>query len=151
GLYGPLIVLPPGQKFDAASDLTFVFSEGEFAALGPMFLVNGRPQPRPLRLRTGKRYRLRLINIAPDNVALQVSLHDDHGPVQWKIIAKDGADLAPAVVKSTPAQTPITVGETYDAEFETDAPKELILDFYLPGPKVHTTQTLVFGQMDAAD
>src|SRR5262249_13853983 len=26
GLYGPLIVLPPGEKFDPASDLTFVFS-----------------------------------------------------------------------------------------------------------------------------
>jgi hypothetical protein len=37
------------------------------------------------------------------------------------------------------------VGETYDAEFETDVPKELLLDFYLPGPKVHTTETLVFA------
>ena len=145
GLYGPLIVLPPGEKFDPTSDLTFVFSEGDFDALGPMFLVNGRPQLPTLRLQTGKPYRLRLINIAPDNVAAQVSLHDDHGPVRWRIVAKDGADLAPAVVKSTPAETPITVGETYDAEFKADAPQELILDFYLPGPKLHTTQTLLFA------
>ncbi len=145
GLYGPLIVLPPGEKLDSASDLTFVFSEGEFDTLGPMFLVNGRPQSPALRLQAGKHYRLRLINISPDNVATQVSLHDGHGPVQWTIVAKDGADLAPGAVKSTPAETPITVGETYDAEFETDAPKELILDFYLPGPKVHTTETLVFA------
>lgn len=145
GLYGPLIVLPAGEKFDPASDLTFVFSEGDFDALGPMFLVNGRPQSFALRLRTGKRYRLRLINIAPDNVSAQVSLHNDHGPVQWRIIAKDGADLAPGIVKSTLAETPITVGETYDAEFKTNAPQELVLDFYLPGPKIHTTQTLVFA------
>jgi FtsP/CotA-like multicopper oxidase with cupredoxin domain len=145
GLYGPLIVLPPAEKFDPASDLTFVFSEGDFDTLGPMFLVNGRPQLPALRLHIGKQYRLRLINISPDNVATQVSLHDSQGLVQWQIVAKDGADLAPGAVKPTPAETPITVGETYDAEFETDAPKELILDFYLPGPKVHTTQTLVFA------
>jgi len=149
GLYGPLIVLPPGKKFDPASNLIFVFSEGEFNTWGPMFLLNGRPQPPALRLQTGKRYRLRLINIAPDNVALQVSLHDDHGPVQWQIVAKDGADLAPGAVKPTPAETPITVGETYDAEVEADAPKELVLDFYLPGPKVHTTETLVFATAKA--
>ena len=151
GLYGPLIVLPPGEKFDPASNLIFVFSEGEFNTWGPMFLLNGRPQPPALRLQTGKRYRLRLINIAPDNVALQVSLHDDHGPVQWQIVAKDGADLAPGAVKPTAAETPITVGETYDAEVEADASKELVLDFYLPGPKVHTTETLVFAAAKAAD
>jgi FtsP/CotA-like multicopper oxidase with cupredoxin domain len=151
GLYGPLIVLPPGEKFDSASDLTFVFSEGEFDTLGPMFLVNGRPQLRTLRLQTGKQYRLRLINIAPNNVALQVSLHDGHGPAQWQIIAKDGADLAPEVVKPTAAETPITVGETYDVEFEADVPKELLLDFYLPGPKIHTTQTLVFAAAKAVN
>ncbi|HJS97485.1 MAG TPA: multicopper oxidase domain-containing protein [Terriglobales bacterium] len=144
GLYGPLIVLPPGEKFDSASDLTFVFSEGDFE-WGPMFLVNGLPQLPALHLQTGKRYRLRLINIAPNNVALQVSLHDDHSPAQWRIIAKDGADLAPRAIHPAPAETPITVGETYDAEFETDVPKELLLDFYLPGPKVHTTETLVFA------
>ena len=151
GLYGPLIILPPAEKFDPASDLIFVFSEGEFDTWGPMFLLNGRPQPPALRLQTGKRYRLRLINIAPNNVALQVSLHDGHGPVQWKIIAKDGADLAPGAVKPTAAETPITVGEAYDAEFEADAPTELVLDFYLPGPKVHTTETLVFTAAKAAD
>ena len=149
GIYGPLIVLPPAEKFDPASDLIFLFSAGEFDTLGPMFLVNGRPQLPALRLQTGKRYRLRLINISPDNVATQVSLHDGHGPVQWQIIAKDGADLAPEAIKSTAAEMPITVGETYDAEFETDAPKELLLDFYLPGPKVHTTETLVFAPAKA--
>ncbi|MGE5723630.1 MAG: hypothetical protein ACM34G_00540, partial [Acidobacteriota bacterium] len=134
---------------DPASDLIFLFSAGEFDTLGPMFLVNGRPQLPALRLQTGKRYRLRLINISPDNVATQVSLHDGHGPVQWQIIAKDGADLASEAIKSTAAEMPITVGETYDAEFETDAPKELLLDFYLPGPKVHTTETLVFAPAKA--
>lgn len=151
GLYGPLIVLPPGEKLDPASDLAFVFSEGQFDTLGTMFLVNGLPQLPALRLQTGKRYRLRLINIAPNNVALQVSLHDGHGLAQWQIIAKDGADLPHGAIQPAPAETPITVGETYDAEFETDVPKELVLDFYLPGPKAHTTETLVFTAAKAAD
>jgi FtsP/CotA-like multicopper oxidase with cupredoxin domain len=103
-----------------------------------------------LRLRTGTRYRLRFINIAPNNVATQVSLHDDHGPAQWRILAKDGADLSPEAVKSTAAETPITVGETYDAEFETNAPQELVLDFYLPGPKLHATETLLFAAPKAS-
>ncbi|HSB74082.1 MAG TPA: multicopper oxidase domain-containing protein, partial [Terriglobales bacterium] len=145
GLYGPMIVLPPGEKLDSTSDLTFVFSEGDFDTLGVIYLINGRPQLPTLHLQTGKRYRLRLINIAPNNVATQVSLHDGHGPAQWRIVAKDGADLPPVAVKSAPAETPLTVGETSDAEFETDVPKELLLDFYLPGPKLHTTETLVFA------
>src|SRR5580704_4234632 len=33
GIYGPLLVLPPGEKFDPSSDLTFVFSIGDFGAL----------------------------------------------------------------------------------------------------------------------
>jgi FtsP/CotA-like multicopper oxidase with cupredoxin domain len=30
GLYGPMIVLPEGEAFDPKSDLTFVFSIGDF-------------------------------------------------------------------------------------------------------------------------
>jgi FtsP/CotA-like multicopper oxidase with cupredoxin domain len=53
GLYGPLIVLPPDRKFDPALDKTFVFSLGAFEPFGDILLINGSPQPGPLKLATG--------------------------------------------------------------------------------------------------
>jgi FtsP/CotA-like multicopper oxidase with cupredoxin domain len=146
GLYGPLIVVPPGKKFDAKSDLVFIFSFGKFTPLGAIPLVNGRPNSLSTRLSTGKKYRMRLINIAPNNVALSVSLRDTTGPVQWRLLAKDGIDLPASTAKMTTAEFPLTVGETRDVEFQTDKEQELSLDFYLPGPKTHTVQTLVFNE-----
>jgi FtsP/CotA-like multicopper oxidase with cupredoxin domain len=144
GIYGPLVVLPPGEKFDPSSDLIFVFSMGDFDRLGTLLLINGSPQIAPLRLGAGKRYRLRLINIAPNNVAMEASLQSGGSPVRWRMLAKDGADLPPSTAKLVNATTQITVGETYDFEFESSTPQELTLDVYLPGPKTHSTQTLVF-------
>jgi FtsP/CotA-like multicopper oxidase with cupredoxin domain len=145
GVYGPLIVLPAGEKLDPATDLVFVFSLGDFDALQLLGLINGTPQGKTLRLWAGKKYRLRLINISPNNQAMQVSLHNPNGPVDWRIIAKDGADLPPDLVRVSKAQLTITVGETYDAEFSTAAAQELLLDVLFPAQKIHTTQTLVFG------
>ena len=145
GIYGPLLVLPPGEKFDPSSDLVFVFSLGDFDSLGSLLLINGTPQSDPLRLQAGKRYRIRLINIAPNNVAMQASLRSAEGLEKWRAVAKDGADVPASVAsKLVAATTPITVGETYDFEFESAAPQELMLDVYLPGPKIHSSQTLLF-------
>jgi len=43
GLYGPLIVLEPGQKLDPDQDRTFVFSVGIYPPLGFAMLINGSP------------------------------------------------------------------------------------------------------------
>jgi len=141
GIYGPLIVLPPGQKFDPASDLTFVFSIGNFGALHELALINGTPQSKTLSLQTGKKYRIRLINISTNNQGMQVSLRNANGPVEWLNIAKDGIDLTPYPSK---AQLTVSVGETYDVQFSTDTPQDLLLDLLLPAQKIHTTETLAF-------
>jgi manganese oxidase len=145
GIYGPLVVLPTGQKFDPASDKTFLFSLGIFEPFGTLLLINGHPQPSPLRLVTGTKYRFRLINISPDNVAMRASLRKAGTPVQWRIIAKDGADLPLAATTMQTAEFGITVGETYDFEYEASTPQELALEVYLPGPKLRVTQGLVFA------
>lgn len=142
GLYGPLIVLPEGQTFDPKSDLTFVFSIGDFGALQELALINGTPQSKTLQLDAGRKYRLRFINISTNNQAMQVSIRNPSGPVEWVKIAKDGADL-PAHV-STSARETITVGETFDVEFSAPTAQDLVLDLLLPGQKIHTTQTLSF-------
>jgi FtsP/CotA-like multicopper oxidase with cupredoxin domain len=145
GIYGPLIVLPPGEQFDPASDLTFVFSIGDFGALEELALINGTPQSKTLRLQTVKKYRFRFINISTNNQGMQVSLRNVNSPVEWQIIAKDGADLPLDSKRSTKAQLTITVGETYDVEFSTSAAQDLLLDLLLPAQKLHTTQTLSFA------
>ena len=145
GIYGPFIVLPADQKFDPASDKTFLFSLGVFEPLGELLLINGHPQPAPMRLVTGRKYRFRLINISPNNEGMRASLRKAGIPVQWRIIAKDGADLPPAAAEMRTAEFRISVGETYDFEFEASAPQELALEVYLPGPRLRATQGLVFA------
>ena len=122
GLYGPLIVLEPGQKYDAEHDRTFVFSAGRYAPFGYLLLVNGHPQPHPIELRTSTRYRLRLINITDDIGDLDVRLLIRGVPVKWKVIAKDGADLPPAQLRQSTADMNIAVGETYDVEYVAALP-----------------------------
>jgi manganese oxidase len=81
GIYGPLIVLPPGETFDPLYDLTFVFSIGDFGTLQEIALINGTPQSKTLQLQAGKDYRLRFINISTNNQGMQVSLRGANGPV----------------------------------------------------------------------
>ena len=145
GLYGPLIVLPPGEKFDPSSDLTFVFSIGDFGALQEIALINGTPQNKTLQLRAGKEYRFRFINISTNNQGMQVSLRGTNGPVEWLNMAKDGADLPTQGLRPTKAQLTITVGETYDVKFSTSTPQDLLLDLLLPAQKIHIAQTLSFA------
>ncbi|MBV8569790.1 MAG: hypothetical protein JO319_04200, partial [Acidobacteriaceae bacterium] len=66
--------------------------------------------------------RLRLINITDNAADLRVRLTNKGVPVQWRVIAKDGADLPAAQLRSTAADLGITVGETYDVEYQSDAP-----------------------------
>jgi FtsP/CotA-like multicopper oxidase with cupredoxin domain len=145
GLYGPLIVLPAGERLDPTSDLTFVFSIGDFGALKELALINGTPQSKALQLRVGKKYRFRFINISTNNQGMQVSLRNASGPVEWLNVAKDGADMPKELVRPSKALYTITVGETYDVEFSTDQPQDLLLDLLLPGQKIHTSQTLSFA------
>jgi len=117
GLYGALLVLPPEQKYDPAVDKVFVIGRSGPNPMHDPIVINGSPQPGPIVLLTGKTYRIRLINISPDDMET-VSLMVDGKPVQWRAIAKDGADLPPqqATVQDA-ANVELGVGETRDFEF----------------------------------
>ena len=133
GMYGPLIVLEPGQKYDPEHDKTFVFGSGRYAPFGSMLIVNGTPEPDPMELRTGTRYRLRLINITTNESDLRVRLEGDGAPVQWKVIASDGADLPAAQLKSSAADMGLTVGSTRDIEYESDREEHVEMKISAPG------------------
>jgi manganese oxidase len=82
-----------------------------------------------------------------DNLSdLGVRLISNDAPVQWKIIAKDGADLPAARVKSSTAGMTITVGETYDVEYQAEKPGEVDLQIWYPDFPVRVTQALTFAQ-----
>lgn len=144
GVYGPLIILEPGQKYDPELDRTFVLSFGKYAPFGLILLVNGHPQPDPIELHTGTRYRLRFINITDGAADLRVRLTNNDALVQWRVIAKDGADLPPAQLKSSTADMGITVGETYDVEYQADAPGLADLKIWEPGFPSAVTIPLTF-------
>src|SRR6476469_328244 len=97
GLYGPIIVLEPGERFDPVTDKVFFFGtagSGTNPVFGPFpsFVMNGKTQPEAMNFKAGTRYRLRLFNLAGDT-PLQVSLDAGEAPVNWRPVAKDGFPL----------------------------------------------------------
>jgi len=130
GLYGPLIVLPPGQTFDPESDRVLVLSK---AGPGPTPLwLNGSDAPDLGSFRVGQAYRVRIINILPENPPVDLILLADETPVTWRPLAKDGADLPAGQRVPRPAKVTLAIGETYDFEFRPEAPGELTLEAVRP-------------------
>jgi FtsP/CotA-like multicopper oxidase with cupredoxin domain len=128
GLYGALIVLEPGARFDASTDKIFILSREGGNELTASRLVNGNANPPALKWPKGQHNRLRLINITPNNPAL-VSLKGSAGLVQWRVVAKDGANLPTAQAMMQSAQLWLWNGETYDFEYEPQEAGNLRLEF----------------------
>jgi manganese oxidase len=112
GLYGTLLVMEPGQVWDRTRDHPFLLG-----SLGtgkdPPPAVNGRRIPSLVKLEMGVTNRLRFMHISPDDDK-QIRLLQDGDPVTWTPVAKDGADLPPALVREGPAELRIHVAETWD-------------------------------------
>jgi len=132
GLYGPLIILQPGQTFDPETDKVVMIGLGGAHDLRSPLLLNGSTQPEPLRLKAGVKYRLRFINITANGNGFQVSLLAGSSPVRWRAVAKDGEDLPPAQAIEQEARLVIAVGETYDFEFEPTTKGDLRLEVLRP-------------------
>ena len=103
GLYGPLIVLNPGERYDPETDhivvigLNGVLQETEREP----FALNGSATPAPIVMRAGVPNRLRLINITAINVSLDgvprrsVRADDVETTGQGRRDAASRADRAP--------------------------------------------------------
>jgi FtsP/CotA-like multicopper oxidase with cupredoxin domain len=125
GLYGAIVVVDPGETFDEATDHVLVLGRSGMTS-GALALpdgstpavLNGQRAPRFVWA-AGRRHRLRLVNITPDDL-FDVSLHTAAGVAQWTPVAKDGAALTPEACVAGPARQTIAVGETYD--FVLDVP-----------------------------
>ena len=109
-----------------------------------MLLVNGFSQPDTLALRTDIKHRFRFINITPSLADLRVSLRQAGVPVEWRAIAKDSVDLLATEATMRRADLQVSVGETYDFEFETNEPLELTLEGVQPNGTRYVVQTMIF-------
>jgi len=128
GLYGPLIVLEPGAKFDPETDKIFILSRSGPEDSRYSLLLNGIAQPRPLTLKAGTRYRFRFVNIATNDSDTSIALLDGAQAAGWRAIAKDGWTMPESQATVRPARQAITVGETYDFEFVPEHRGKLMLE-----------------------
>ena len=138
GLYGPIIVLDSGQKFDPETDRVLVFGVAGHATnvvVGPFpnYVMNGKTQPEAMNLTAGKRYRFRVINISDDG-PLALSLNAGGKPAQWRAVARDGATLPERQATFRPAMLISDPGQIYDFEFTPQAAGEMALKFGPPPP-----------------
>ena len=139
GLYGALIVVEPGQQLDPATDLVFVLgASGPFPNSG---MLNGRGEPDPIDLMAGRTYRFRFVHIQPD-WRVHFTLLDERGITQWLPVAKDGADLSPALRRMAQARFLAGPGETADFEFTPAAPGTLRLEITTWGTGWHLLQEM---------
>lgn len=131
GLYGALLVVPPDRPYDPETDKVIVAGGAGPADSLPdqssPGLVNGSTDPPPLDLKTGRTYRLRLININPDYRVI-FSLTSERALAEWRPIAVDGADLPVSQRKLRPAWLLTGPGQTADFEFTPTSPGDLRLE-----------------------
>ena len=127
GLYGPLVVLAPGERWDAERDRIFLMGWGGPGPSAPPFL-NGSASPPPVQLRVNEEYRLRFINITPSNNQRVRLLSDSTTPTTWRLYAKDGAQVAANQATERSSDLALGAGETYDYTFARSQPGRYTLE-----------------------
>lgn len=120
GLYGPMIVLEPGARYNPATDHAFIAgwdSPHGSPHVPPYLLINGDSVTSPaMHLTRGQSQRFRFINMGLAGL-VRYTLQRDSTPVTWQALARDGADLPPTLAVGGPAVTIVSVGETSDFRF----------------------------------
>ena len=133
GLSGPLIVLSPGEQFDSTRDHVIFITHPHSSDDQTKFVfVNGMNPPEPLNLSLGVKHRFRIVNFHTFMANLKIEIKDDSRVLSWRALAKDGRDLPENQQTIRPAQQVVSIGETYDFEFNPDKPGDLHLEVYDP-------------------
>jgi manganese oxidase len=134
GMYGAIVVTDAPR--DPTRDHVIVAGGGGlpvFYKQEPHFLlVNGRRVPGPIRMTAGVQQRLRIVSIHAD-FALSFRLGTEDSVVNWMPIARDGADLPPALRVARRARVHMGPGETADFTFMPTKPGPLTLEVWSDG------------------
>ncbi len=132
GLYGAIIVSDTPR--DTTRDHLVVAGGGGmpvFHKQAPTFLlVNGRREPRPIRMIAGEPNRLRLVSIHADEV-LSFRFGTETAVARWTAIARDGADLPPALRRTQSALVSMGPGETADFSYVPAKPGPMQLEVWI--------------------
>jgi FtsP/CotA-like multicopper oxidase with cupredoxin domain len=115
GLYGAIVVLEPGARFDPITDHLLVVG-WDGAADPTQVLVNGDSTPPPLQLKGGVHHRFRFVFIGAVN-GEQFKLQSANGSATWRTLARDGYALTSAKQRTVPAEILGWAGQTYDFDF----------------------------------
>lgn len=109
GLFGALVVLPPGTVWDPDRDRVVLFAVAGVSDSAPV-VAHVSTQA----LRAGVRHRLRFINITPADDVDITTVDGDGREVTWRVVAKDGADVRDP--RTSSARLLFGPGETADVE-----------------------------------
>lgn len=142
GLYGAIVVLEPGQRFDPRTDHVFVVGWDGPSDRPLRLIVNGDSASAPLELAAGVAHRLRFVNIGPAQRVV-FAVRRDSTVVTWRPLAKDGENLPAPLAVTGPARRRIAVGETYDVEFTPPAPGEYLLTMGGPASQLRYARRLI--------
>jgi FtsP/CotA-like multicopper oxidase with cupredoxin domain len=123
GLVGPLVVLEPGDQWDAQRELLLMIRDSSHASI-----VIDRSAPGPAELHVGTTYRIRLADIAIYRQNLLARVVRDSSLVTWRAIAKDGFTLPPQQATIRRSISPLASGETADFELTPDTEGKLTLE-----------------------
>lgn len=147
GLYGGLIVLPEGDRFDPRRDHVMIagWNTPKGGKIEYLDLNGRRMQPRGAA-KVGERHRFRIINIAPAGRLSAWITREDGATVPITLYAKDGADLPPQQRTQVQQLPRLGVGETFDFTWMPTAAGTYVLHIgYGPGPDQHLVQVWEVG------
>jgi len=131
GLAGALLVLNPGVRWDPATDVVMLITTATNAdpfGVSRSMLLNGDPAPPPREWRQGVTYRIRFIGMRVGPPTTRLELWRDSSLAEWRVVAKDGAELPPRAQVTTPARGFVATGETEDVEVTPRSPGQLRLE-----------------------
>ena len=144
GLVGPMIIRGANEPPREDDHEILINGTPESILRAGPIAVNGRVNPDTLVFRAGHPQRLRFIGITLVNPNATVTLtarHDsvfrnapDTMIVQWRQLAKDGANLPAAATSPRRAQQIVSIGETYDFEYTPARPGDLRIEIRGAGP-----------------
>ncbi|MFL5617720.1 MAG: multicopper oxidase domain-containing protein [Gemmatimonadaceae bacterium] len=132
GMYGAIVITDAPR--DTTRDHVVVGGGGGvpmFDKFGPAFLlVNGRATPPAIHMTVGDTNRLRIVSIHSDEL-LRFRLIGDSAIARWLPIARDGADLPPALRRAQTATIEMGPGQTADFLYVPDVVGTMTLEVWI--------------------